>query len=168
MKSSSAEKLINLLREKGLVLATAESCTGGMIGQMLTAIPGASEFYCGGVISYTNRVKMDVLGVKSSTIEKYSEVSVNCAVEMARGVRALTGADVSVSVTGYAGPGGGTEQDPVGTVCFGLSFDDVEIYSRQCFGSELSRDEIRRLAAEYALDSLCDLISSCKIVPKAK
>ena len=167
MKKHSANELISLLREKGLVLATAESCTGGMIGEILTSVPGASEVYCGGVISYTNHVKEHVLGVRNETLEKYNAVSVNTAIEMARGAKQLTGADVAVSVTGFAGPGGGTDTIPVGTVCFGLAIDDIEIYREQYYKG-LSRDEIRQLAAEFAIESVCDLVSSYEASEETK
>ncbi len=144
-------ELLSLFKEHGLTLATAESCTGGMIGERITALSGSSEIYCGGVISYTNEVKMKVLGVKSETLEHFGAVSIETAAEMAEGARALTDSDIAVSVTGIAGPTGGTADKPVGTVCFGLSTKNgTETYRKQ-FGENKTRDEIRALAADFAL-----------------
>src|SRR5207253_2793723 len=96
--------------------ATAESCTGGMIGEMLTAVPGSSAYYLGGVISYANEVKVRVLGVSEETLLQHGAVSRSCVEEMAQGVRRLTGATWGVAVSGVAGPDGGTPDKPVGTV----------------------------------------------------
>ncbi len=113
--------LIRVCTERGLTLATAESCTGGLIGERLTAIPGASAVYVGGCITYTNEQKIAMLGVDPASIAAHTEVSATVASEMASGVRRLTGADIGIATTGYAGPGGGTEENPVGTVYVGIS-----------------------------------------------
>ena len=156
MLKRSAAELLSYLREKGLVFATAESCTGGMIGQIITSLPGASEIYCGGVISYTNHVKQKVLSVKADTLEKYNAVSLETAAEMARGARALTDAHIAVSVTGFAGPGGGTANKPVGTVCFATDTANGTVTYQKQFGRDKSRDEIRALAAEFALSAVLE------------
>ncbi len=108
--------LFNRLRASGMVLATAESLTGGMIGAFITNIPGASDVYWGGIVSYRNDAKSGVLGVASALIDEYGVVSQQCAEAMACGVLKLSGADISVAVTGVAGPGGGTKDTPVGIV----------------------------------------------------
>lgn len=110
-----------LLKEKGLTLSAAESCTGGMISQLMTSVPGCSEWYMGSVTSYSNGVKTKVLGVNPDTIEKHGAVSCTCVEEMAEGVRKLMGTDFSVATSGIAGPGGGTEEKPVGTVFVAVS-----------------------------------------------
>ena len=117
-----ASEVIKKLQGKTLV--TAESLTGGMIGAELTAVPGASAVYKGGVVSYTNEVKQAVLGVPEEILDRYGAVSMWTAGYMASGARKLLNADVAVSVTGLAGPGGGTEDIPVGRVYLGLSREE--------------------------------------------
>lgn len=135
------------LREKNLTLATAESCTGGLVGKLLTDVPGVSSVYHGGVISYTNEIKINVLGVSERTIEKYTEVSAETALEMAERVREKFSSDIGVSVTGFAGPDGGTHSDPVGTVYIAVATEDRSVVLRLSLDSELGRAEIRRTAA---------------------
>ena len=150
-EKSAARELFLIFKEKRLTFATAESCTGGMIGEAITEIPGSSEVYLGGVISYANSVKENVLGVSHDTLITYGAVSVETAREMAEGVRRLTGADVAVSVTGIAGPDGGSAAKPVGTVCFGVSSADGVKTERVQFSPALTREDIRRAAVLYAL-----------------
>ena len=113
--------LLDKLKKKGETLATAESCTGGGIGHALTAVPGSSAAYCGGVISYTNAVKAGVLGVPLDILETYGAVSSQTACHMAIGVRKVIGSDYGVSVTGIAGPEGDGSGKPVGLVYIGVS-----------------------------------------------
>ncbi|MCD6448113.1 MAG: CinA family protein [Thermoplasmata archaeon] len=115
------EKIAELLKEKKLWVATAESCTGGLIAHKLTNIPGSSEYFKGGIVAYSNEVKMKVLGVKEETLKKYGAVSEQTAKEMANGVRNLLGVDVAIATTGIAGPGGGTATKPVGLVYAGIA-----------------------------------------------
>ena len=115
------EALGRLLSIHGKTLSTAESCTGGTISQLITSIPGSSEYFLGGVTSYANSVKTGVLGVAPEIIEKHGAVSSECVAAMAEGVRRLTGSDYSVATSGIAGPGGGTPEKPVGTVWVGVS-----------------------------------------------
>ena len=117
----AAEALIALCREKKLTLATAESCTGGSIGAAITAVPGASECYPGGVISYANEVKQALLGVREETLSRFGAVSGETALQMAEGARALLRSDLAAAVTGIAGPGGGSPGKPVGTVWVGIA-----------------------------------------------
>lgn len=134
---------------KGKTLATAESCTGGMIGAALTAIPGSSEVYKGGVISYTNQVKEEVLGVSRVVLDHYGAVSAPVAEAMAAGVRKKLAVDVAISVTGLAGPGGDAFGNSVGTVYIGYA-NDAKAFS-QMFHFEGNREEVRQQAAEKAL-----------------
>lgn len=115
------EVIGDMLRNTGFTVSAAESCTGGTISQLLTSVPGASEYYLGSVTSYANSVKENVLGVNPDTIEKYGAVSSECVAEMAEGVRKITGSTFSVATSGIAGPGGGSEQKPVGLVWVGIS-----------------------------------------------
>ena len=110
-----------LLAEQGLMLATAESCTAGSISRWLTDVNGSSSFFAGGVIAYSDRIKMDLLGVSPEILQSHGAVSRQSAVAMAAGVCRVTGAEVGISVTGIAGPTGGTQEKPVGTVWFGVS-----------------------------------------------
>lgn len=110
-----------LLKAHGKTMSTAESCTGGSIASLITSVSGSSEYYLGSVVSYANSVKTDVLGVPSEIIERYGAVSSECVAAMAEGVRKLTGTDYSVATSGIAGPGGGSDGKPVGTVWIGVS-----------------------------------------------
>ncbi len=134
---------------EGKTLATAESLTGGGIGAALTAIPGSSEVYCGGVISYTDQVKHAILGVPQEALDEYGAVSAPVAEAMAAGVRALLKADVAVSVTGLAGPGGDKYGNPVGTVFIGYQ-DAHHCTVRHCL-LEGTREEVRSQTIETAL-----------------
>lgn len=138
-----------LNRLKGKTLVTAESCTGGSIGAALTAIPGSSEVYKGGVISYTNWVKENILRVDGALLETQGAVSAPVAQAMALGVREALKADIAVSVTGLAGPGGDDFGNPVGTVFIGYS-DGNSTLSRE-FHFPGTREEVRNQAAEEAL-----------------
>ena len=154
--SSLEEMVITRLRQKGLTLSVAESCTGGLIA---TDVPGASAAFLGGVVSYTNAVKAGVLGVPRNLLEQYGAVSEPVARAMAEGVRRLTGSDLSVSVTGLAGPDGDDRGNPVGTVYLGLSLPGETLVRRLALGGD--RPRIRLLAASNVLDiirrHLCDL-----------
>ena len=115
------EEIARFLLERKWWIATAESCTGGLVAHTLTNIPGSSAYFRGGVVSYSNEVKMKVLGVKRETLEQYGAVSEQTAREMAEGVKNLMEVDVAVATTGIAGPGGGTPEKPVGLVYIGLA-----------------------------------------------
>lgn len=154
----TAQRLVNALMAKGKVMATAESCTGGLIGSIITEISGASSVYAGGMITYTNEVKINALGVDVELIERYTAVSSYVAKDMAVKVRERLSADIGVSATGYAGPTGGSEADPVGTVYMALSFEkSTEVY-RLSFFEDAQRHEIRYLCAEFILKKLEDMI----------
>lgn len=141
-----------MLSEQGKTLSTAESCTGGTISQLVTSIPGSSSYFLGGVTSYANRAKIDILGVPSEIIEKYGAVSRECVAAMAEGVRKLTGSDFSVATSGIAGPGGGSEEKPVGLVWVAVSsHKGTETYKVQYNGDR--KRNIERSAA-FTLNKL--------------
>jgi nicotinamide-nucleotide amidase len=143
------EEVGRLLREKGLTVAVAESCTGGMIGQRLTSVSGSSGYFLGGVIAYSNALKLNLLDVAPETIEKEGAVSEATARQMAAGVMKALGADIGLSITGIAGPEGGTEAKPVGLVFVGLAS------AAGCGGHEFrfegNRDDIRQQGCQNAL-----------------
>jgi PncC family amidohydrolase len=145
-----------LLRPRGLTLATAESCTGGLIGHRLTNVPGSSDYYLGGVTAYAYEAKARLLGVHTETLVTFGAVSRETVLEMANGVRQAFGASVGLSVSGIAGPGGGTPDKPVGLVWLGLSAEGVE-RARQTFWSG-DRLQIKEQAAEAALGLLIEYL----------
>jgi nicotinamide-nucleotide amidase len=144
-----AEIVLDLLRERGWQMGTAESCTGGMIAAWLTAIPGSSDAFAGGVVSYANDVKAGLLGVPQEVLREHGAVSAETAAAMAAGARRQLGADVAVSVTGVAGPGGGTPDKPVGLVHLHLSSPEGEDARRLEFSGD--RAGVRARAATSAL-----------------
>lgn len=144
------------LRKRGLRLATAESCTGGLVGHRLTNIPGSSDYFVGGVIAYANAVKMQALGVRIQTLEEHGAVSRKTVLEMASGVRRALAADIGLAVSGIAGPGGGTLEKPVGLVWIGLSAPQVEIARRYLFSGD--RLPIKEQAAQAALELLEEIL----------
>lgn len=149
-----ASRVIEIFREKGLSLALAESCTGGMIAETITNVAGASDIFYGSAVTYVNSAKEHILGVARETLEKHGAVSSECAEEMACGARRVYGADVAMSVTGIAGPGGGSEAKPVGTVWFGLATKDgAETFRRRFDGD---RAAVRRQTVEEVLRRLAE------------
>ena len=147
-----ASDLLERLKEKGQTLATAESCTGGGIGHYLTAIPGSSAAYAGGVISYTNQVKHEILGVPSAVLDRYGAVSSQTAAAMAEGARELLHTDFGLSVTGLAGPDGDGSDNPVGTVYAAAAGSDHTAVERYVFSGD--RENVRAQAIEAALNLL--------------
>jgi PncC family amidohydrolase len=144
-----AQKIKNNVKPN-ITISTAESCTGGMVSAYLTYIPGSSEYFAGGIVSYSNNVKMRLLSVKKDTLEKFGAVSEETAGEMATGCKNITRSDIAVSITGIAGPGGGTENKPVGTVCFAIATTaGVETITRHFNGT---RAEIRESSCLVALE----------------
>src|SRR5438874_2315271 len=115
-----------LLAAIGMTVAVAESCTGGLLGSLLTDVPGSSTYFLGGVIAYHDALKTGLLGVSPALIREHGAVSAECALAMVRGVRNVTGSDIALSVTGIAGPSGGTPAKPVGTVYIGIAAPGVE------------------------------------------
>lgn len=149
-EESLSEMLGRLLRGRSLTLAAAESCTGGMLGELITAIPGSSDYFLGSVVTYSNLAKERFLGVDPQKIASRGAVSGEVAEQMADGVRQALGASVAVSTTGIAGPGGGTEEKPVGTVYLGLSTPE-KTRSRKLFLPG-SREAVRLRSCNLALD----------------
>ena len=147
-----AEKLVRALTEKRMTCATAESCTGGGVGYTITGVSGASAVFWGGVISYDNSVKRDVLGVPEEVLATKGAVSSECAAAMAEGARRLLKTDLAVSLTGIAGPGGGSAEKPVGLVWFGLASKDGTITGKKVFPGD--RESVRSAAIEHALGLL--------------
>ncbi|MBI3568744.1 MAG: competence/damage-inducible protein A [Gemmatimonadetes bacterium] len=147
-----AAVVLQTMRERHLTLALAESCTGGLLGARLTAIPGSSDVLLGGVVAYANAVKQSQLGVREATLSAHGAVSEETAREMALGARERLGASVAIAVTGVAGPGGGTPEKPVGHVCFAVAIgDDAQTFTANLIGD---RAEIRERAAQTALNAL--------------
>lgn len=152
--ASLEERVVQGLRQQGMTLALAESCTGGLLAKRITDVPGASEVFGFGCVTYSNEAKQALVGVSPETLERYTAVSPETALEMARGARQCSGADIGLSTTGYAGPGGGTEEHPVGTVFIGLSWDGGERVICPERRYMRSREQIRRSASSTALDLL--------------
>ena len=146
MTMNAAAELGQILKAHGWTIGCAESCTGGLLTSTLTDIDGSSAYVKGGVISYATAVKIELLKVRAETVERFTVVSEQTALEMALGVRRLLGVDVGLSTTGYAGPTG----DDVGLVCIGFSTADRNVAQRFCF--EGDRKEIKSLAVEAAID----------------
>ena len=146
-----AGRLVAEFSQKGLTVSTAESCTGGLIAKSLTDIPGSSAVLAGGCVSYTEAVKQKVLGVPKEILKTKTAVSEDCAKAMAEGARKLFGTDVAVSATGYAGPGGGTEKDPVGTVYIGLATKE-KVVCKRIFVPNATREQVREEAAKTAIE----------------
>jgi nicotinamide-nucleotide amidase len=151
---SLASVVLERLRRRGQTLAVAESCTGGGLGAALAAVPGASDVFLGGVIAYANAVKQEVLGVSPELLEAHGAVSDPVAQAMAQGGRRATGADWALAITGVAGPGGGTEQKPVGLVHIAVAGPDGCVSEGVRFGSSRDRSSIQTLSAGEALNRL--------------
>lgn len=147
-----AENLVALLKARGLTCATAESCTGGGVGSAITAVSGSSAVFAGGVISYSNEVKRDVLGVSADILQNVGAVSSETAAQMAEGARRLLKTDLAVSLTGIAGPDGGSEEKPVGLVWFGLATKDGVRTEKCIFRGD--RAQVRAQAVTHALGML--------------
>lgn len=148
----SVADLLDLCRTKGLKVATAESCTGGMVGAWITEVPGSSDVYDRGFITYSNAAKMDMLGVLSTTLDQYGAVSEETAREMAQGALGNSKADLAVSITGIAGPGS-SDHKPEGRVCFGLATLGRTQSETVEFGT-LGRENVRNAAADHAITLL--------------
>ena len=145
-------ELIDLLREKNKTISTAESCTGGLISKRITDVPGSSDVFVGGVVVYSNSSKINLLGVSEKSIREFGAVSENVALEMAKGVKDKFGSDIGISVTGIAGPGGGSSAKPVGTVCFGFALPGrVESFTTEI---KSFRERMRFFSSQYALDHI--------------
>jgi PncC family amidohydrolase len=150
-------QLGDLLRARGIKLGTAESCTGGLIADRLTDVPGSSEYFIGGIVAYAYEAKVALLGVSWDTLHTYGAVSRETVLEMARGARKALGADLAVSVSGIAGPAGGLPDKPVGTTWIGLSASDGD-WARK-FVWESDRRGNKELSASAALQFVMDYLN---------
>jgi nicotinamide-nucleotide amidase len=153
-----ATELGEKLLARGWMLATAESCTGGWAGQLLTSLPGSSQWYERGFITYANAAKIEMLGVPEDTLATHGAVSEETASVMAAGALKHSHAQAALAISGIAGPGGGTPQKPVGLVCYGWALSDGTLMSSTC-RLDGDREEIRSRAVAAALRGLIELVS---------
>ena len=156
-----AENVVQLLKSAGCTLSTAESCTGGLISGTITSVSGASDVFGFGVCTYANEAKMKLLGVRAETLDSVGAVSEETAVQMAEGVRALSGADYGISTTGIAGPTGGTPEKPVGTVWIGFSSAEKSYAVRYVFDGGMFPDEADKRQA-IRLETVFTALSAVK------
>ncbi|WP_031235580.1 CinA family protein [Asticcacaulis sp. AC402] len=159
-----AHELVHLLQARGQRVTTAESCTGGLIAGAITSVPGSSDVFETGFITYSNAAKTALVGVSDDLLEAHGAVSIEVAAAMANGARAAAKADMALSVTGIAGPGGGTLAKPVGMVCFGLSYTNAEkqpltLVQLIQFG-DIGRDKVREKSVEHALQWALDTLTT--------
>ena len=154
---AAATALLELCKAKKLMIATAESCTGGLVAGALTDIAGSSAVVDRGFVTYTNEAKEQMLGVPAATLQAHGAVSRETAQAMAKGALAHSLADLAVSITGIAGPGGGTKEKPVGLVHFAAAARDGRLIHRECRFGDLGRAEVRRLSVLEALEMLTEL-----------
>ena len=155
------EQAGDLLREMDLSLAVAESCTGGLLGHRITSVSGSSDYFVGGVICYSNEVKVLALGVGRDVLRSHGAVSDVVAMQMAKGVRGRLGADIGMGVTGIAGPTGGTDDKPVGLVYVGLA-DGKKTRVCRFDLKEQDRNGIKELSCNGALEMLCEFLKGVK------
>ena len=149
-------RLGELFEGSELWLAVTESSTGGLLGHLITNVPGSSTYFRGGVIAYANEVKADVLGVSSQTLDTFGAVSKETVIEMARGVRRVLDSDIGVAISGIAGPGGGTNEKPVGTTVIGMSALEKETSKLFVFTGD--RLDIKTQAARAAMQLVIDFL----------
>lgn len=148
------------LSQNGRKICTAESCTGGLIAKTFTDLAGSSDWFDRGFVTYSNQAKIDMLGVQASTLKKYGAVSKQVAMEMVTGALKFSEAHVSIAVTGIAGPGGGSDNKPVGTVWFGFAVGDHVVTEKKIFAGD--RQQIRESSLYYTLNRLNDLVRNRK------
>lgn len=153
-----AEQLVKKLIEKGYHISCAESCTGGKLTAAIVDVADASKVLNASIVTYSNEAKMHYLNVEASTLEKYGAVSEETAREMAMGIAKANHAEIGVGVTGTAGPGGGTKEKPVGTVCFGFSIKGDVTTIRKEFG-DIGRNKVRDASVEFVIDTLLEMLS---------
>lgn len=153
----NTEKLVNLLIEKNWRISCAESCTGGMLAASIVDVPNASKVFDASFVTYAEWAKNKFVGVREETIQKYTVVSNEVALQMARGAANTTGAQVAVGITGIAGPLGGTQENPVGTVCFGFVAGSKEYSVKKHLG-DIGRSAVRALSVDFAVNTLIEII----------
>lgn len=154
---TTAKSLGKALKIRRLTLAVAESCTGGMLCALLTDEPGASSFFRGGVVAYSDEVKANLLGVSQTALSRHGAVSEATALEMAAGVRRTLRADIGLAITGIAGPSGGSDLKPIGLVHFAFDDGTQRVAEAQRFDG--GREEVRRAAAQHALEMALRLMT---------
>ena len=152
--SSSAQRLGEILSTKGLSVAVAESCTGGMIGTAITSVPGSSVYFRGGIIAYQNDVKVSLLGVSPELLREQGAVSEPVVIEMAKGAKRVLETDCAIAVSGVAGPGGGSEQKPVGLVYIGICVGPRALAFKTLFDG--TREQIREQTVQRCLELLIE------------
>lgn len=157
-----ARVLAGVLKDKGMTLAVAESCTGGLLSSLITDVPGSSDYFSGGVVAYSNEVKRTLLGVSEETLKKYGAVSRPAAIEMSEGVRKRLKSSASVAITGIAGPGGAAPRKPVGTVFIAVTTGRGRCKKTLAlkFLFKGTRREIKKKSALYALSTLLEAIGA--------
>lgn len=155
---AQAETIVAAACARGLTLTTAESCTGGLVAAILTEIAGSSAMFGRGLVTYSNEAKQELLGVPEAVLAEHGAVSTACAVAMAEGALSRAGADMAVSVTGIAGPGGATALKPVGVVHFALARRDVETSAVECRFGDRGRGIVRLAAVAQALAMFADAL----------
>lgn len=151
------EKIGTMLRSRSLTMGTAESCTGGYIAHLITLVPGSSDYFKGGIVSYSNEVKQHLLGVHSENLVQFGAVSQQVVEEMVQGAISALNCDCAVATSGVAGPGGGSKEKPVGTIWIAVALKDKIV--SQCFHFGTERRDNIRLAAKTGLQMLLNLLS---------
>jgi nicotinamide-nucleotide amidase len=149
-----AARVLDLARARGIHIATAESCTGGLVAGALTAIAGSSDIVLGGVVAYANEIKQDVLGVDPETVSRHGAVSEEVARAMAEGARKRSGAELAVSTTGVAGPGGGSAEKPVGLVWLAAAMEGAPTTTKAIRLGDIGRSAVRLASVDVALGML--------------
>lgn len=153
-----AERVQRVLIERKLTLSSAESCTGGLLGHVLTEVPGSSDYYLGGIISYSDGLKREQLGVEAATLEKHGAVSAQTCVAMAQGARSRYGSSIAVAVTGIAGPGGGSDSKPVGLTYIGLADENGHDVRRHLWHGDRHSNKVQSVTA--CLELILERLSS--------
>lgn len=148
-----SKDLLDAAKAKGVTIGVVESCTGGLLGAAITAMPGSSSVFQGGFLTYSNTLKQKLVGVSAGTLRAHGAVSEETANEMADGAHERLGVDLAISITGVAGPGGGSPEKPVGTVCFGLASESGVTSETEVF-ADLSRNRVRDYAVMHAMKML--------------
>lgn len=151
------QNIVERLRLRHETLVVAESCSGGLLASQITSLAGVSDVFMGGFVTYSNRMKRDILGVPASILSTLGAVSRPVALHMSLGAKALTETSWAVSITGIAGPTGGTDTKPVGTVCFAIVGPGIEWTAIESFSG--SRNQVQQASAEYAIKALLSLIT---------
>ncbi len=161
--TNNVKKVSVFLKNKNLKLVTAESCTGGWVAKILTDLPGSSDYFDRGFVTYSNQAKQDMLGVSKETLDAYGAVSEQVVAEMVSGALKNSSSDVAIAISGIAGPSGGTKEKPVGTVCFAWQLKDHKAET-QTIRFEGNRDSIREKSVEFILNGIPERIGAANKV----